>query len=666
MIAAMLEMLSKNPFAVYVTGMSLIVILAGIFLLSLRYYIRAKDLAPYLHKIEELVAKISEKQGEIDEAENKLKDKELEVAEADAKIARGKVAEEWLKNAKEEIEETQKNLESVRVSIETEKVHKEDLDRQISERQQQLIELEKNAVEAENRVEEANKKAETIRKEYAELQVIVPRMKKELEVLVNELGTKKTLLESLEKRLEEVADQINKAQGELERLNGLISVRKEELEKLSTEAERTRREVAKLKGEEKVAREVLAEYAKRHEEDGEKWKNLDAQIVDDDVIRKKLINESESDWLQKFGERLRNHGLIFDERVILAFHTSLKCAQQTPLAVLSGISGTGKSLLPELYSSALGANFLTVPVQPRWDSPQDLFGFYNYMEGRYKATELARLLWQFDMYRKDSSWTKENLPLSVVLLDEMNLARVEYYFSDLLSKLETRNGIDVANPVERRKAEIEIECNAAGAIDSMRHLFVSPYTLFVGTMNEDESTQTLSDKVLDRANVLRFGLPRTLASNENNSVKSAPDKGSFIASWNADGRMCAAEWDAWCKPLSKATDDREEIAFLNRTVQPVLMALDKVNRAYGYRVDQAMKLYVLNYPGDYRHAVSDQLEMKILPKLNGVELQDARFIEVRNALQTAIDATRDDRLKNAFAASCNTDATFFKWRGVMR
>jgi hypothetical protein len=79
-----------------------------------------------------------------------------------------------------------------------------------------------------------------------------------------------------------------------------------------------------------------------------------------------------------------------------------------------------------------------------------------------------------------------------------------------------------------------------------------------------------------------------------------------------------------------------------------------------------MKLYVLNYPGDYRHAVSDQLEMKILPKLNGVELQDARFIEVRNALQTAIDATRDDRLKNAFAASCNTDATFFKWRGVMR
>jgi hypothetical protein len=79
-----------------------------------------------------------------------------------------------------------------------------------------------------------------------------------------------------------------------------------------------------------------------------------------------------------------------------------------------------------------------------------------------------------------------------------------------------------------------------------------------------------------------------------------------------------------------------------------------------------MKLYVLNYPVDYRHAVSDQLEMKILPKLNGVELQDTRFNEVRSALQTAIDATGDDSLKNAFATSCNADAAFFKWRGVMR
>ena len=772
MIAAMLEMLSKNPFAVYVTGMSLIVILAGIFLLSLRYYIRAKDLAPYLHKVEELIAKISELQAKIDDAQIELNGKLAAITHAEKLIQQGKDAEEWLKTSKAEIETTQKSLENVRASIEAEKVHKEDLDRQISERQQQLVALEKKAIEAEKRMEDAYKGAEAIRKESAELQVSVPRLRKELSILEEEVEKKskeecaicdqisrqKKELEEIDDELRRVKDEcltcqstynrihdevekanqrkaellkdistksedlkalsrdlessrtalaaaksefqhitselekkkkqlaetslqlensrkvLDKANGDIEGLNGRIITRKDELERLDkrlkemlSELAAKKFELSKMESRADQARRVLADLAARREESGEKWKNLDTALIDASKLRVPYEGMDENDWLNEFSRRLPRYGFIFDDRAIKAFHTSLKCARQTPLAVLSGISGTGKSLLPELYSAALGTNFLSVPVQPRWDSPQDLFGFYNYMEGRYKATELARLLWQFDVYNNPDAkkWKKDGvLPLNIVLLDEMNLARVEYYFSDLLSKLETRNGIDSDNDLERRKAEIEVECNAADKVDSMRHLFVSPYTLFVGTMNEDESTQTLSDKVLDRANVLRFGLPKTLAESETSSA--APNKGAFIGSWKDDGRICAAEWNAWCRPLSEATDDREEIAFLNSTVQPVLMALDKVNRAYGYRVDQAMKLYVLNYPGDYRHAVSDQLEMKILPKLNGVELQDARFIEVRNALQTAIDATRDDRLKNAFAASCNTDATFFKWRGVMR
>ena len=57
-----------DPFVVYIIGMSLVIGLAGIFLLSLRYYIKAKDLAPYLHKIEELVAKLSELQGKVEDA----------------------------------------------------------------------------------------------------------------------------------------------------------------------------------------------------------------------------------------------------------------------------------------------------------------------------------------------------------------------------------------------------------------------------------------------------------------------------------------------------------------------------------------------------------------------------------------------------------------------
>jgi len=660
MIAYIFAMLPINPFIVYVVGMSLIVVLAVIFLLSLRYYIRAKDLAPYLHKVEELTAKISELNGKIEDADKVLKDKLAEVTHAERLIQQGKDAEEWLKNSKEEIEATQKNLESVRTSIEAEKVHKEDLDRQISERQQQLVELEKKAVEAEKSIED-------LRKENGELTGQVPRLRSEKAEIEKEIETAKAEKEKLETERRELSEKAAEAKGELERLNGQIASKKDELERITGEVGKMRGEVSALKGEANVAREVIAELANRRKEQAEKWKNLDTPVVNEAALRKADETVDEKEWLEDFTNSLEPHGFVFDERAIRAFHTGLKCATHTPLVVLAGISGTGKSLLPELYSAALGANFLSVPVQPRWDSPQDLFGFYNYMEGRYKATELARLLWQFDIYNNPAAgekWKSGGLPLNLVLLDEMNIARVEYYFSDLLSKLETRKGIDVADDGERRKAEIELECNAADDAKAMRRLFVSPHTLFVGTMNEDESTQMLSDKVIDRSNVLRFGLPKVMIDPDGTNRKQ-PDKGSFMKFWADKKRIAVADWDKWCRPI-EAKNNSEELSFLRDTVLPVLLAMNEVDRAYGIRVDDAMKMYVLNYPGDYRSAVADQIEMKILPKLNGLEFQNPKFDGIKRAMTEAIDKTNDNDLIRAFEASCKEDATFFKWRGVMR
>jgi len=660
MIAYIFAMLPINPFIVYVVGMSLIVVLAVIFLLSLRYYIRAKDLAPYLHKVEELTAKISELNGKIEDADKVLKDKLAEVTHAERLIQQGKDAEEWLKNSKEEIETTQKNLESVRTSIEAEKVHKEDLDRQISERQQQLVELEKKAVEAEKSIED-------LRKENGELTGQVPRLRSEKAEIEKEIETAQAEKEKLDTERRELSEKAAEAKGELERLNGQIASKKDELERITGEVGKMRGEVSALKGEANVAREVIAELANRRKEQAEKWKNLDTPVVNEAALRKADETVDEKEWLEDFTNSLEPHGFVFDERAIRAFHTGLKCATHTPLVVLAGISGTGKSLLPELYSAALGANFLSVPVQPRWDSPQDLFGFYNYMEGRYKATELARLLWQFDIYNNPAAgekWKSGGLPLNLVLLDEMNIARVEYYFSDLLSKLETRKGIDVADDGERRKAEIELECNAADDAKAMRRLFVSPHTLFVGTMNEDESTQMLSDKVIDRSNVLRFGLPKVMIDPDGTNRKQ-PDKGSFMKFWADKKRIAVADWDKWCRPI-EAKNNSEELSFLRDTVLPVLLAMNEVDRAYGIRVDDAMKMYVLNYPGDYRSAVADQIEMKILPKLNGLEFQNPKFDGIKRAMTEAIDKTNDNDLIRAFEASCKEDATFFKWRGVMR
>lgn len=669
------SMLASNLMAIYLLGMLFVVVLAVVFCLSIRYYIKAKDLVPYLHKIKELVEKISELKQKVEDVEKQLKEKLAEVTHAEKLIQQGKDAEDWLKAHKEEIETTQKILEKVRAEIETEKVQKTDLDRQISERQQQLVDLEKKAVEAEAKVRNAEKLIEDVRKENAELTTQVPALRAERDALKSDIQDQKALIAEITQKIQEQMELLNKAKGELEKLTGLIAAKKAELESLQQSIEKaqrhaseTAREVANLEARADIAQKTLTKLAAQREESGEKWKNLDTPIIDEKLMRDVGKKREEKLWLKEFGDRLLNNGFVFDERAIRAFHTGLKCAKQTPLVVLAGISGTGKSLLPELYASALGMNFLPVPVQPRWDSPQDLFGFYNYMEGRYKATELARLLWQFDRYNNPTArkkYTEDNLPVNLVLLDEMNLARVEYYFSDLLSKLETRNGLDAEDVLERKKAEVELECNAADKIDSMRHLFVSPYTLFVGTMNEDESTQTLSDKVIDRANVLRFGRPKMLGDANEQSIRE-PNKSGFIATYTNDGRVSAKMWNAWCRGLDDANEEYDGLAFLHRTVTPVVEALDKVYRSYGFRVDKAMKLYVMNYPGSYKEAVADQIEMKILPKLNGVELQDDHFDEVKAAMLAAIDATADDKLRAAFLDACPEGGTFFKWRGVMR
>jgi len=156
--------------------------------------------------------------------------------------------------------------------------------------------------------------------------------------------------------------------------------------------------------------------------------------------------------------------LVFPERILHAFHTSLKTGDISPLVVLAGISGTGKSELPRHYADGMGFHFLLSAVQPRWDSPQDLFGFYNYLERRYKATELARALVQFERFNQksfkavfeDANIDNRNDRMLLVLLDEMNLARTEYYFSEFLSKLETRRMVNENSESDRSRAEIEL------------------------------------------------------------------------------------------------------------------------------------------------------------------------------------------------------------------
>ena len=359
----------------------------------------------------------------------------------------------------------------------------------------------------------------------------------------------------------------------------------------------------------------------------------------------KIIPETnyldEIDVLYDFSSYLKSEGIIFNDRIIKAFHTSLKVQDVNPIAVLAGVSGTGKTLLPTAYAKFFGMYAEHVAVQPRWDSIDDLLGFYNFLESKYKATDLVRSLFFFSKEASEKNTDK----LLLVLLDEMNLARIEYYFSEFLSRLELRS-------INKEKAKINISKDINFSIGNN--------VLFVGTMNEDESTFSLSDKVLDRSNVLHFGAPKADSLNkrgENNSRH-----GSFTTKYN----LTFKNFENWRNQESYVSSSdinecKDQITYIND-------ALKAIGKGFGYRVRNSIDAYLLRYPdrSSIKNAFADQIEMKIVPKLRGLQIDDDSNKRCFDVISTAIDYTKDEALKEAFAKARETDFGMFMWHGVDR
>lgn len=631
-----------SSYSLYLTGITLISILALIFSLSIYYYWRAKDLAPHLARLEDILRKIAEAQNTLEELKSEFKVKQEEMAKAEKLIADGKAAEEFLRKKGPEIQ-------ALAVEIEANKSKLKEAEESYQKRQNELNELIQQVSDKNIEIKNATEKKDA-------LDINISRLKNESESLISLIKQNTDKAKELNTLIERLNSQKNKIEAEVKDLE-------RRAESLETRLNESRKELAQIQtdraiaiGEKNAAEMFKAEMDATHKMTKDRWQDLDRAYVQNTKTLQPT-NIVELEWLNQFALKLNKYSFVFNERSVKAFHTGLKCADNSPLVVLAGISGTGKSLLPELYAAFLGMNFLPVSVQPRWDSPQDLFGFYNYMEGRYKATELSRLLWQFDIYNNSDAKVKygKQIPMNLVLLDEMNLAKVEYYFSDMLSKLEIRHGLDPSKPESRRKAEIEIESNASAENNQTRRLFVALNTLFIGTMNEDESTQTLSDKVIDRANVLRFGRPKKLA------VK--PSKENFLSDCNNDYFITFENWKKWCQP-NLSTQNRNR---LEQIINEMNHALADVGRPFGHRVSQAIEKYVASYPGDFYHAIADQIEMKILPKLNGLDPQVINFDTVMKKIEGIIEDVKDNDLSQAFKSSRKAaEDSFFKWHGVMR
>lgn len=205
----------------------------------------------------------------------------------------------------------------------------------------------------------------------------------------------------------------------------------------------------------------------------EKYENYEYPVYDNEVT------------LEQFAERYRlfaasQMGLYYTPEIVRRFIAGMSSSK---LLILEGISGTGKTSLPYSFSRYMENPATIVSVQPSYRDRSELLGYFNEFSKRFNETEFLRALYE-------ANYTPTP---TLIVLDEMNLARIEYYFAEMLSVLEMPSKeewvLDLV-PTAWEGDPVKLE---GGKIT------VSDATWFIGTANNDDSTFTITDKVYDRA-----------------------------------------------------------------------------------------------------------------------------------------------------------------------
>ncbi|WP_413734499.1 chromosome partitioning protein ParA [Shewanella sp. BJSY2023SW005] len=406
----------------------------------------------------------------------------------------------------------------------------------------------------------------------------------------------------------------------------------------------------------------LIEELKRLQSSYEREQDREARIRDIETpyIQKNLPRAqeqiSEIQWLDRISTSCADYGLRFPRRILYAFHTALKTAEWSPMTVLSGVSGTGKSELPRLYSHFGGINFLSLSVQPNWDSQESMLGFFNSIDNKFDAQPVLRLLAQSQKTQVGDYPGLEDV-MSLILMDEMNLAHVELYFAEFLSKLELRRG--------RKGNEVPCLEVKLGAGIQQYDLPLGRNVLWAGTMNQDETTKSLSDKVLDRGIVINFPRPTTLERRR--QLKPLGEQAPLVS---------RKLWESWWCRESKFNDD--QILPFKGFIEEMNNSLSKVGRALGHRVWQSIEYYMANYPEvleaqrnndaaslvkAMKVAFEDQLVQKVMPKLRGIETRGKSKSDCLDKIRTQL-VNDDYTIIDDFDLACEFGYGQFIWNSA--
>ncbi|MDU0330543.1 AAA family ATPase [Paenibacillus sp. 3LSP] len=324
----------------------------------------------------------------------------------------------------------------------------------------------------------------------------------------------------------------------------------------------------------------------------------------DEVVKSPALIEDRDvvEVLRKIKAYISQKGFSYPLHLIENFYLSLKTK---PFVILAGVSGTGKTKLIKLFAEAMGATsengqFTLIPVRPDWSDPSDLIG-YSDLSGKFRPGRVTEVLLEASQNPSKPYF---------ICLDEMNLARVEHYFSDMLSILETQEWRDeriATAPILHSSSLVQDEDQ-----EVYGNLSIPENVYLVGTVNMDETTHPFSKKVLDRANTIEFNdIYLDQFPDEELGAGSRPEAtpNRFLRS---DYLQLVDAYDTDSKDLIRSTTEK---------LMNINGILEEIHAHVGFRIRDAVCFYML-YNQRFGLITEDeafdhQLLQKILPRIQG-------------------------------------------------
>ena len=324
----------------------------------------------------------------------------------------------------------------------------------------------------------------------------------------------------------------------------------------------------------------LEERANRSDKNDEGVQR-DEEVKHSPDVQSHEDSDKEYRFLQNFHRGVQEAGFHYNLRDIIRFYTSVKCS---PFTLLGGAPGTGKSSLVTLYAKALHGGeykdgYLPIDVSSSWTDPDDLFGYWD-MKGSYRVAASGIVPFMWDANKSSETAEEGTFLPRIICFEEMNLARVEHYFSNMIQVLSRPVSERVLKGIPSQNKEDETQCqNRAG-------LKVAENLRFIGTCNFDETTQAFSARFYDRCSYIE------LSPVENKE----PFSGAIpnVENYKAEDALkkCLNAYKTWYRDEGTIAD-----AVINKytDIQKSLKA--KGVRVYiSPRVENQIRVYILNRP----------------------------------------------------------------------